>query len=1021
MVEHVMVEKNVAYNRDARSEGFADNDPLAELARIVGFEDRPSHAGSEAAPSATRREPEFNLEDELLREFEVYDAPHADPVVLDPANDVRAGIHPNDFMQRVEQVFARREPELSPVAEPQVEARYAPEPMPAYEVAPEVTEEPLPEVDNAYIHNYVETSTQDIRADFRDDAGAVAEVFDVHSRQPRAAEPVVYQQAAQQLAWEEPQAIEPAQPEWHAMPELPADVSSNIPSSHGYAPEPQAFDLADEVEIAVAEEAPAPVSVRPPSQGGRSSLEFSSLRLPLANFGARRDVSAVDPRRVEPRSEQQPAARTEPQVEPVPAPAVIQAEETAPAFMPPVAEAFVPAAQTATPPVVQKPLATNLSPMDELIYDVAKYSIPGRGEEPVVQSTPVVQAAPAVQAARVEPQVAATPVRTTPVAPASPVQEPDFSDFAGFNDDDFELALDELDLDLDLSEIAEAEVAPAPAPQPVRQQPVAPVVAAAAPQPVREQPAPQPRVAPVSMPIAATAPVPPRPAAPAPQPVVPQTLESLPFDPSQIGETEEHPETIVEMDVPELPVGVFEPKPVARRHEEDLDIDTELATLFAPAVAGGLDRHKHAENRGAAPQARAAAQAPEEADEFERALEEDFRRSMQEAAASRGNARDAENTYVNHQAAYRDEDERGGRRWIMPVAAAIGLVLVGGGVYALISGGSSSTGSNGAPVIISADNDPMKVVPENPGGRVVPNQDKAVYDRVAGGSAADPKQPALISSSEQPVDVVQRTLIPEQLPLEGENDADMEAAAGTPVGETEDPRLLSPEEKAAQNEGAGATGVSPRKVRTMIVKPDGTLVAQEVDAPAAQPPKADKVAELAAPQTAKPGEGAPAVIAASRVPVAPEQAAAQPQAHTPATPASQTAAPLPSARPSSQPSNVVATVTNQGNVRPAATAPAQPPAAQQQTAAATTSTPSAGGYYIQIASLPSQAEAQKSYQNMSAKFGSVIGGRGVDIKAAEIAGKGTFYRVRIPAGDKNEAVALCEKFRSAGGSCLVAR
>lgn len=1007
-----MVEKNVAYNRDARSEGFADNDPLAELARIVGFEDRPSHAGSEAQPSVTRREPEFNLEDELLREFEVYDAPHADPVVLDPANDVRAGIHPNDFMQRVESVFARREPELAP--------------------APEVREEPLPEVDQAYIHNYVETSArQDIRSDFRDDAGAVAEVFDVHSRQPRAAEPVVYQQ----VAWEEPQAVETAEPEWHAMPELPADVSSNVAfAGQAYAPEPQAFDLADEVEIAVAEEAPAPVSVRPPSHGGRSSLEFSSLRLPLANFGARRDVSAVDPRRVEPRSEQPPVvARMEPKIEPAPAPVVIQAEETAPVFAPSVAESFTPAEQPVTPPVAQRPAATNLSPMDELIYDVAKYSIPGRGEEPVVQSAPVVQAAkiepPVVAATPVAAMpVAAAPARVTPVAPAvsqAPLQEPDFTDFAGFNDDDFELALDDLDLDLDLSEIAEAEVAHAPAPQPVRQQPVAPVVAAA-PQPVREQPVPQPRAATVAAPIvAAAAPVQLRPAVAAPQPAVPQTLESLPFDPSQIGETEEHPETIIEMDVPELPVGVFEPKPAPRRHEEDLDIDTELATLFAPAVAGGLDRHKHAENRAAAPQARAA-QAPDDADEFERALEEDFRRSMQEAAASRGNAsRDAENTYVDHQAAYREEDERGGRRWIMPVAAAIGLVLVGGGVYALISGGSSSTGSNGAPVIISADNDPMKVVPENPGGRVVPNQDKAVYDRVAGGSAADPKQPALISSNEQPVDVVQRTLIPEQLPLEGENDGDMEAT-GTPVGETEDPRLLSPEEKAAQNEGSGATGVSPRKVRTMIVKPDGTLVAQEVDAPAAQPPKADKVAELAAPQTAKPGEGAPAVIAASRVPVAPEQAA-KPQANTPAaasTPAAQSAAPLPSARPSAQPANVVATVTNQGNVRPTTAAPAQPPAAQQQTAAATpaaTSTPSAGGYYIQIASLPSQAEAQKSYQNMSAKFGSVIGGRGVDIKAAEIAGKGTFYRVRIPAGDKNEAVALCEKFRSAGGSCLVAR
>ncbi len=1009
-----MVEKNVAYNRDTRSEGFADNDPLAELARIVGFEDRPSHAGSEAAPRAaspaTRREPEFNLEDELLREFEVYDAPHADPVVLDPANDVRAGIHPNDFMQRVESVFARREPELAPVAEP----------APVAASAPEVREEPLPEIDQAYIHNYVETTTQDIRADFRDDAGAVAEVFDVHSRQSRPAEPMVYQPVAQQAAWEEPQAAEPVQPEWHAMPELPADVSSNVQT---YAPEPQAFDLADEVEIAVAEEAPAPISVRPPSHGGRSSLEFSSLRLPLANFGARRDVSAVDPKRVEPRSEQQPAAaRIEPQVEVAPAPAFVQAEDTAPSFAPPVAETFTPAAEPLAFEVAEKPASKHLSPMDELIYDVAKYSIPGRGE------TPLVQDVPAAQAAEVEPPVvAAAPVKAAPIvaaAPAAPVEELDFTDFAGFNDDDFELALDDLDLDLDLSEIAEAEVAPAPVPQPVRQQPVAPVaVADVAPQPVREQPAPQPRPAPVAVaaPVAAAA-VQPRPAAAAPQPAAPQTLESLPFDPSQIGETEEHPETIIEMDVPELPVGVFEPKPAARRHEEDLDIDTELATLFAPAVAGGLDRHKHAENRGAA-QARPV-QAPEEADEFERALEEDFRRSMQEAAASRGNAsRDAENTYVEHPAAYRDEDERGGRRWIMPVAAAIGLVLIGGGVYALVSGGSSSTGSNGAPVIISADNDPMKVVPENPGGRVVPNQDKAVYDRVAGGSAADPKQPALISSNEQPVDVVQRTLIPEQLPLEGENDADMEAA-GTPVGETEDPRLLSPEEKAAQNEGSAATGVSPRKVRTMIVKPDGTLVAQEVEVPAAQPPKADKVEELAAPQTAKPGEGAPAVIAASRVPVAPEQA--QPQANTPAAaakPAAQSAAPLPAARPSSQPANVVATVTNQGNVRPA-TAPAQPQAAQQQTAAATpaaTSTPSAGGYYIQIASLPSQAEAQKSYQNMSAKFGSVIGGRGVDIKAAEIAGKGTFYRVRIPAGDKNEAVALCEKFRSAGGSCLVAR
>jgi cell division septation protein DedD len=129
-------------------------------------------------------------------------------------------------------------------------------------------------------------------------------------------------------------------------------------------------------------------------------------------------------------------------------------------------------------------------------------------------------------------------------------------------------------------------------------------------------------------------------------------------------------------------------------------------------------------------------------------------------------------------------------------------------------------------------------------------------------------------------------------------------------------------------------------------------------------------------------------------------------------------------RPSQQPVNVVAAVTDQGNVRPAAqAAPAATAASPAPAASAGTQVASLGngGYVIQIASLPSQPDAQKSYQNLSSKFGSVIGGRGVDIKAAEVAGKGTFYRVRIPAGSKADAVALCERYRSAGGTCLVAK
>jgi hypothetical protein len=76
---------------------------------------------------------------------------------------------------------------------------------------------------------------------------------------------------------------------------------------------------------------------------------------------------------------------------------------------------------------------------------------------------------------------------------------------------------------------------------------------------------------------------------------------------------------------------------------------------------------------------------------------------------------------------------------------------------------------------------------------------------------------------------------------------------------------------------------------------------------------------------------------------------------------------------------------------------------------------------MQVASLPSQADAEKSYRNISGKFGNIVGGRAYEIKQAEIAGKGTYYRVRISAGTRAEAVALCERYKAAGGSCLVTK
>ncbi|TIX97059.1 MAG: hypothetical protein E5V18_26740, partial [Mesorhizobium sp.] len=87
------------------------------------------------------------------------------------------------------------------------------------------------------------------------------------------------------------------------------------------------------------------------------------------------------------------------------------------------------------------------------------------------------------------------------------------------------------------------------------------------------------------------------------------------------------------------------------------------------------------------------------------------------------------------------------------VAAVVGAVALAGGLgaFALSFGGAGGTD---APVIVKADNAPIKVRPENPGGTVVPNQDNKVYDAVAKGGAkpAEPVQEKLVTNTEEPVD-----------------------------------------------------------------------------------------------------------------------------------------------------------------------------------------------------------------------------------------------------------------------------
>lgn len=371
------------------------------------------------------------------------------------------------------------------------------------------------------------------------------------------------------------------------------------------------------------------------------------------------------------------------------------------------------------------------------------------------------------------------------------------------------------------------------------------------------------------------------------------------------------------------------------------------------------------------------------------------------------------------------------------VAAAVVLVAVAGAVAY-----KWTSGSGGEPVVITADKTPIKVQPETTGTAVVPNQDKAVYDKGATIAPEAPKQDQLVTTREDPVD------------LAADEDEDMPAT--DKVEERVDPAIedVASSEPPAQRNGA----IAPRKVQTMVVKPDGTMVAaipQEGEAlstgPAVAPvdrpeapasaasdalaPVASNAPAPAADTIPLPDESADdaigSLVQGNDLPAPPQAAEAPAPAPVAAKPAAETPKPaagnLPAKPVETKKITQETVATAPKNIPVVESRPAEQPldivdrvppknAAGQQVAS---TAPAAGSYMIQIASQPNVEGAQKTYATLSQRYASVIGGRGVDIKQAEIAGKGTFFRVRIPAGSKADAVALCTKYKSAGGSCFV--
>jgi hypothetical protein len=237
---------------------------------------------------------------------------------------------------------------------------------------------------------------------------------------------------------------------------------------------------------------------------------------------------------------------------------------------------------------------------------------------------------------------------------------------------------------------------------------------------------------------------------------------------------------------------------------------------------------------------------------------------------------------------------------------------------------------------------------------------------------------------------------------------------------------IDPAASADDTPASDGVLVTPRRVKTMIVRADGTLVPSD-------DPKADKAADVATTSTTV-AEAAPLQPAdPATAPTADDEtgAVATQDAAPAKTGADGDSVPVKSvktrtvvAADEAVPAAPALAPANIGDEAAADSKPAAAAKVEAEKVASANVDPvviAAGTWSVQIASQPSEESAKSTYQDLSRRYAGVIGGRGVAIVKADIAGKGTYWRVRVPAKSRDDAIGLCNDYKAAGGNCFVSK
>lgn len=324
-------------------------------------------------------------------------------------------------------------------------------------------------------------------------------------------------------------------------------------------------------------------------------------------------------------------------------------------------------------------------------------------------------------------------------------------------------------------------------------------------------------------------------------------------------------------------------------------------------------------------------------------------------------------------------------RWL---GAGVSLVLFTAVISLSYTLGIRDVEKGAVPIIVS-DGSPVKIRPQNPGGKQFPYQDMTVYQTIRGEQpnnsvilADAPEQPAALSPAEQ----ARRQMgqqVPQQAQMTQNNNINNSPMMMQDVL-TDVSQSVVTEKNNVQKEPQFASLLNEQtpQAKVHIASQDHKTEIKPTDKNAINPQVKTFVQKTQI-MNSKPAEKLPSAV--------------------------------PTAGVNKNVNNVISLTPVKAVQVPKAES------ATMKTVVETPKTvPSTANAYIQVGSYRSEQEAQKAWQKISSIHTSSLGGAGHNITKADIAGRGTFYRLRVgPYNTRSDASSVCGNLSAKGQGCLV--